>query len=104
MIVPFAESDDDDDLASSGSDGAEEEGEFLTSQLASAGTTGMAAAAAISSTKRRKTCHSFETNPSVRRRQQTRLLRKLKVSLKSTQIFSKNDNLLNKSKGIPTTH
>ena len=51
----------------------------IASQLASAGTTGMAAAAAISSTKKRKRSHSFETNPSIRKRQQTRLLRKLRV-------------------------
>ena len=39
------------------------------------GPVGMAAAAAIATARRRKRPHSFETNPSVRRRQQTRLLR-----------------------------
>ena len=43
------------------------------------GPVGMAAAAAIASAKKRKRPHSFETNPSIRRRQQTRLLRKLRV-------------------------
>ena len=42
----------------------------------------MAAAAAISSTKKRKRhSHAFETNPSIRKRQQTRLLRKLKQNI-----------------------
>ena len=50
-------------------------------QLASAGPTGVAAAAAISSTKKRKRPHAFETNPSIRKRQQTRLLRKLKQNI-----------------------
>lgn len=40
----------------------------------------MAAAAAIVSAKKRKRPHSFETNPSIRKRQQNRLLRKLRVS------------------------
>lgn len=44
------------------------------------GTVGMAAAAAIVSSKKKKRPHSFETNPSIRKRQQNRLLRKLKVS------------------------
>ena len=39
---------------------------------------GVAAAAAIASTKRKRKNHTFETNPSIRKRQQTRLLRKLK--------------------------
>ena len=42
---------------------------------------GVAAAAAISSTKKRKRPHAFETNPSIRKRQQTRLLRKLKQNI-----------------------
>lgn len=45
-----------------------------------AGPVGMAAAAAIASSKKRKRPHSFETNPSVRKRHQNRLLRKLRVS------------------------
>lgn len=44
------------------------------------GPVGMAAAAAIVSSKKRKRPHSFETNPSIRKRQQNRLLRKLRVS------------------------
>ena len=42
------------------------------------GPVGVAAAAAIQSTKRKRKSHTFETNPSIRKRQQTRLLRKLK--------------------------
>lgn len=38
----------------------------------------MAAAAAIITGKKRKKHYSFETNPSIRKRQATRLLRKLK--------------------------
>lgn len=53
----------------------------ITAQLAAAGTVGIAAAAAIASAKKRKRPHSFETNPSVRRRQQTRLTRKLKATI-----------------------
>ena len=45
------------------------------------GPVGMAAAAAIASAKKRKRPHQFETNPSIRKRQQTRLLRKLRVGL-----------------------
>ena len=48
---------------------------------ASAGPTGMAAAAAISSTKKRKKSYAFETNPSIRKRQQTRILRKLRQNI-----------------------
>lgn len=39
------------------------------------GPVGVAAAAAILTAKKRKRPHSFETNPSIRKRQQTRLLR-----------------------------
>ncbi|CAE1315514.1 NRF1 [Acanthosepion pharaonis] len=53
----------------------------VTSQLANAGPVGVAAAAAIVSGRKRKRTHSFETNPSIRRRQQTRLLRKLKATI-----------------------
>ncbi|XP_071961665.1 DNA-binding protein P3A2-like [Antedon mediterranea] len=53
----------------------------VTSQLAHAGPIGVAAAAAIATGKKRKRPHSFETNPSVRRRQQTRLLRKLRATI-----------------------
>lgn len=47
----------------------------------------MAAAAAIVSAKKRKRPHTFETNPSVRKRQQNRLLRKLRVSWKYSCIL-----------------
>ena len=49
------------------------------------GPVGVAAAAAIASAKKRKHHYSFETNPSVRKRQQNRLLRKLRVSFHSFQ-------------------
>lgn len=45
------------------------------------GPVGVAAAAAIATGKKRKRPHQFETNPSIRKRQQTRLLRKLKVTI-----------------------
>ena len=47
----------------------------VTAQLVAAGTVGVAAAAAIATGRRRKHNFSFETNPSIRKRQQTRLLR-----------------------------
>ncbi|XP_073831204.1 DNA-binding protein Ewg isoform X4 [Musca autumnalis] len=79
----MASDDDDDDLISS--DGSIfDENELaavqddLANQLAAAGPVGVAAAAAIASSKKRKRQHSFETNPSVRKRQQNRLLRKLR--------------------------
>ncbi|XP_045166057.2 DNA-binding protein P3A2-like [Mercenaria mercenaria] len=53
----------------------------VTSQLEAAGPVGIAAAAAINSGRHRKRNHMFETNPSVRKRQQTRLLRKLKACI-----------------------
>uniref|UniRef100_A0A8D8QDJ6 DNA-binding protein P3A2 n=3 Tax=Cacopsylla melanoneura TaxID=428564 RepID=A0A8D8QDJ6_9HEMI len=56
-------------------------GDEVTAQLAAAGPVGMAAAAAIVSAKKRKRPHSFETNPSIRKRQQNRLLRKLKLTI-----------------------
>lgn len=55
--------------------------DVVTNQLAAAGPIGVAAAAAIATGRRRKRPHSFETNPSIRKRQQTRLLRKLKVTI-----------------------
>merc|ERR1719350_1936678 len=72
--------DDGDD--SFGEDGDEDimgDGSEITTQLAAAGPVGVAAAAAIASTKRKRKSHTFETNPSIRKRQQTRLLRKLKA-------------------------
>uniref|UniRef100_A0A6A7G583 DNA-binding protein P3A2-like n=2 Tax=Hirondellea gigas TaxID=1518452 RepID=A0A6A7G583_9CRUS len=58
----------------------------VTAQLAAAGgwrtgPVGVAAAAAIASAKKRKKHHCFELNPSIRKRQQTRLLRKLKLTI-----------------------
>lgn len=75
---------DDDDLISS--EGSLYDGDLNTiavnddvaHQLAAAGPVGVAAAAAIASSKKRKRPHCFETNPSVRKRQQNRLLRKLR--------------------------
>lgn len=73
--VSFDDEDDDDDMGHNGIN------DDLAAQLASAGPTGVAAAAAISSTKKRKRPHMFETNPSIRKRQQTRLLRKLRQNI-----------------------
>ncbi|KAH0568598.1 hypothetical protein KQX54_021275 [Cotesia glomerata] len=80
--------DDDDDEPSSGSETYEEGdllshalGDDVTAQLAAAGPIGVAAAAAIVSAKKRKRPHSFETNPSIRKRQQNRLLRKLRQTI-----------------------
>ncbi|XP_070490464.1 DNA-binding protein P3A2 isoform X4 [Chironomus tepperi] len=53
----------------------------VTAQLVNAGVVGIAAAAAITSSKKRKRPHSFETNPSIRKRQQNRLLRKLRQTI-----------------------
>lgn len=79
------EDDDDDPMSSSHHNSSGGAGGHLSDdlavQLASAGPTGVAAAAAISSTKKRKRPHAFETNPSIRKRQQTRLLRKLKQNI-----------------------
>ncbi|GAB6020080.1 hypothetical protein CHUAL_002816 [Chamberlinius hualienensis] len=65
----------DDDLLSAGCT------DEVTAQLVAAGTVGIAAAAAIATGKKRKRPHSFETNPSIRKRQQTRILRKLKQTI-----------------------
>lgn len=48
---------------------------ILLSVTVYSGPVGVAAAAAIATAKKRKRPHSFETNPSIRKRQQTRLLR-----------------------------
>ncbi|XP_072027292.1 DNA-binding protein P3A2-like [Amphiura filiformis] len=53
----------------------------VTAQLVAAGPIGIAAAAAIATGKKRKRPHTFETNPSIRKRQQTRLIRKLKNTI-----------------------
>ncbi|KAK3870253.1 hypothetical protein Pcinc_024514 [Petrolisthes cinctipes] len=82
--------DDDDEVPSSPGSFDDEEGSLagdddVTAQLAAAGgwsgPVGVAAAAAIASAKKRKRHHSFELNPSIRKRQQTRLLRKLKATI-----------------------
>lgn len=86
---------DDDDEAPSSPESAYNDGDLMhvkmedevTAQLAAAGPVGVAAAAAIASAKKRKRPHSFETNPSIRKRQQNRLLRKLSVSCSSRFIF-----------------
>merc|ERR1719195_1310863 len=74
--------DGDDSFGDDGDDEMLDEGSELTTQLAAAGwqhgPVGVAAAAAIQSSKRKRKSHTFETNPSIRKRQQTRLLRKLK--------------------------
>ncbi|CAH2102068.1 unnamed protein product [Euphydryas editha] len=82
-------SDDEDECASSPAGSAYEDADVVksamsdevTKQLAAAGPVGMAAAAAIASSKKRKRPHSFETNPSVRKRHQNRLLRKLRQTI-----------------------
>lgn len=53
----------------------------VANQLAAAGPVGVAAAAAVMSCRKRKHPHHFETNPSRRKRQQTRLLRKLRNTI-----------------------
>ncbi|XP_059480633.1 DNA-binding protein P3A2-like isoform X3 [Neocloeon triangulifer] len=77
----FDDDDDDDD----DNDGADlmtvAMSDDVTAQLAAAGPVGVAAAAAIASSKKRKRPHSFETNPSIRKRQQNRLLRKLRQTI-----------------------
>lgn len=65
------------------------------------GPVGVAAAAAIVSAKKRRRPHSFETNPSIRKRQQNRLLRKLRVcslTLYFYYIIPKNWNNAKKQK------
>uniref|UniRef100_A0A803V554 Nuclear respiratory factor 1 n=1 Tax=Ficedula albicollis TaxID=59894 RepID=A0A803V554_FICAL len=49
----------------------------VTAHLAAAGPVGMAAAAAVATGKKRKRPHVFESNPSIRKRQQTRFLSQL---------------------------
>lgn len=79
----------DFDSRPSSPDGEGNEGNLLseamenevTAQLVAAGVVGVAAAAAINSSKKRKRPHSFETNPSIRKRQQNRLLRKLRQTI-----------------------
>lgn len=81
QIDGLTDEDDDDGPSSpeSAYDGDLMHDDEVTAQLAAAGPVGVAAAAAIASAKKRKRPHSFETNPSIRKRQQNRLLRKLRV-------------------------
>lgn len=87
--ISGASEDDDDNCPSSPGSGyikgsdlmAAAMGDEVTAQLAAAGPVGVAAAAAIVSSKKRKRPHSFETNPSIRKRQQNRLLRKLRQTI-----------------------
>ncbi|XP_022914786.1 DNA-binding protein Ewg isoform X2 [Onthophagus taurus] len=81
-------SDDDEDNCPSSPSSYDEGADLLTAamdevtaQLAAAGPVGVAAAAAIVSAKKRKRPHSFETNPSIRKRHQNRLLRKLRQTI-----------------------
>lgn len=53
----------------------------IQEQLAAAGPAGVAAAAAIATARKRKRSHSFEKDPLVRKRQQTRLIRKLRACI-----------------------
>lgn len=89
-MATLASDDDDDNSPSSPGSGYEEGttdllaaamGDEVTAQLAAAGPVGVAAAAAIVSAKKRKRPHSFETNPSIRKRHQNRLLRKLRQTI-----------------------
>jgi len=52
--------------------------------LSLSGPVGMAAAAAVATGKKRKRPHVFESNPSIRKRQQTRLLRSASTSTLNT--------------------
>lgn len=77
---------DDEDETSKGSridNGGKKNkaGGNLQDKLVASGPAGVAAAAAIASVRKRKKPHTFETNPSVRKRQQTRLIRKLRACI-----------------------
>lgn len=63
--------------------------EQMVTMIVCVGPVGMAAAAAIVSAKKRKRPHSFETNPSIRKRQQNRLLRKLRVRRQAQNFLRK---------------
>ncbi|XP_078731109.1 nuclear respiratory factor 1-like isoform X5 [Lampetra fluviatilis] len=78
-----ADDDDDDDGYDDGGDGgggvlAPSVADQVTAHLAASGPVGLAAAAAVATGRRRRRLHAFESNPFVRKRQQTRLLRKLR--------------------------
>ncbi|XP_028968886.1 DNA-binding protein P3A2 [Galendromus occidentalis] len=75
--TPESEQFDDSDLLTNAAVANDE----VTQRLMVAGTVGLAAAAAIATGKKRKRPHCFETDPSIRRRQQTRLLRELKATI-----------------------
>ena len=82
---PDSESSEESDL-DEGELIAEANQDELTSQLASAGTVGIAAAAAVTTVRKRgRSKWAFETNPAVRKRQQTRLLRRLRSTLDEMQ-------------------
>ncbi|EDW65884.2 ewg [Drosophila virilis] len=105
----LATDDEDDDLISS--EGSLYDGDLNTlanddvaHQLAAAGPVGVAAAAAIASSKKRKRPHCFETNPSVRKRQQNRLLRKLRgIIYEFTGRVGKQAVVLVATPGTPNT-
>ncbi|XP_065202274.1 DNA-binding protein P3A2-like isoform X5 [Planococcus citri] len=92
-VIPQSDDDDDGGMSSDSNHSQDDYsgtsvdlmaaamGDDVTAQLAAAGPVGMAAAAAIVSAKKRKRPHSFETNPSIRKRQQNRLLRKLRQTI-----------------------
>lgn len=96
-------SDDDDDDCMSSAESAYNETDMMqvaidedvAAQLAAAGPIGVAAAAAIASAKKRKRPHSFETNPSIRKRQQNRLLRKLRVSVQGLDYLESSSTIDN---------
>lgn len=78
-----SEQDDSDELDESSERGVNESlGQVdIQEQLAAAGPAGVAAAAAIATARKRKRSHSFEKDPLVRKRQQTRLIRKLRACI-----------------------
>lgn len=73
--------DDEDDDDNSLDKRPRPNGRSIQQQLAASGPAGVAAAAAIATARKRKRPHTFETNPSVRKRQQTRLIRKLRACI-----------------------
>uniref|UniRef100_A0A8C6NY14 Nuclear respiratory factor 1 n=1 Tax=Nothobranchius furzeri TaxID=105023 RepID=A0A8C6NY14_NOTFU len=73
--------DDTDILNSAGTDEVTAHLAAAERRYTRAGPVGMAAAAAVATGKKRKRPHIFESNPSIRKRQQTRLLRKLRATL-----------------------
>lgn len=106
-ITGASDDDDDDNPSSPGS--AYDDGNLInvamenevTAQLVAAGVVGVAAAAAITSSKKKKRPHSFETNPSIRKRQQNRLLRKLRVGSPCDPAPAEFECVLNRALGLP---